>query len=46
VFARISLTPLAQVRGTTHVMVLQPVKSQIEARPDDKAAPVAQSSRR
>ncbi|MCP5283049.1 MAG: rod shape-determining protein MreC [Rhodoferax sp.] len=46
VFARINLTPLAQVRGTTHVMVLQPVKSQIEARPDDAAAPVAQSSRR
>jgi rod shape-determining protein MreC len=46
VFARIGLTPLAQVRGTTHVMVLQPVKSQIEARPDDRAAPVAQTSRR
>ncbi len=41
VFARISLTPLALVRGTTHVMVLQPVNSQIEARPEDapSAAP-------
>ena len=35
VFARISLTPLAQVRGTTQVMVLQPVASQIAARPVD-----------
>ena len=33
VFARISLTPLAQVGGTSHVMVMQPVASQIEARP-------------
>lgn len=43
VFARISLTPLAQVRGTTHVMVLQPVSSHIEARPED--APSAPSAR-
>lgn len=38
VFARIGLTPLAQVRGTTHVMVLQPVNSQFEAQPGDVAA--------
>ena len=40
VFARISLTPLAQVRGTTHVMVLQPVAGQIEARPTETLPPV------
>ena len=40
VFARIALTPLAQVRGTTHVMVLQPVASQIAARPAETLAPV------
>jgi rod shape-determining protein MreC len=46
VFARISLTPLAQVRGTTHVMVLQPVNSQIEARPEDApSAPPARATR-
>ena len=39
VFARISLTPLALVSGTSHVMVLQPVASQIEARPVEPAAP-------
>ena len=33
VFARIALSPLAQVRGTIHVLVLQPVASQIEPRP-------------
>lgn len=35
VFARISLSPLAQVRSTSHVMVLQPVTGQVEARPVD-----------
>ena len=47
VFARISLTPLAQVRGTTHVMVLQPV-NEPDRGPARRcaAAPVAQSSRR
>lgn len=39
VFARIALSPLAQVRGTVHVMVLQPVASQIEPRPAETAAP-------
>jgi rod shape-determining protein MreC len=39
VFARIALSPLAQVRGTIHVMVLQPVASQIDARPVDTPAP-------
>jgi len=38
VFARISLTPLGQVGGTIHVMVLQPVASQIAARPVEPAA--------
>jgi len=38
VFARIALSPLAQVRGTMHVMVLQPVGSQIEARPVEPSA--------
>lgn len=38
VFARISLTPLALVGGTSHVMVMQPVASQIEARPVDAVA--------
>ena len=41
VFARIALTPLAQVRGTIHVMVLQPVASQIEPRPVESITPVA-----
>ncbi len=41
VFARIALSPLAHVRGTTHVMVLQPVATQIEPRPVVPAAPVA-----
>lgn len=39
VFARIALSPLAQVRGTIHVMVLQPVASQIEPRPSETSAP-------
>ncbi len=39
VFARISLSPLAQVRGTTHVMVLRPVTSQMEARPQQLVQP-------
>ncbi len=34
VFARISMSPLAQVRGTTHVMVLRPVTGQTGSRPD------------
>jgi rod shape-determining protein MreC len=38
VFARISLAPLAQVGGTMHVMVMQPVASQIEARPVEPVA--------
>lgn len=38
VFARISLTPLALVGGTSHVMVMQPVASQIEARPQEAIA--------
>lgn len=38
VFARIALTPLAQVRGTLHVMVLQPVASQIPPRPSEAPA--------
>ena len=38
VFARIVLRPLAQVRGTSHVLVLQPLGSQIEPRP---VAPLA-----
>jgi rod shape-determining protein MreC len=48
VFARIALSPLAQVRGTTHVMVLQPVASQIEARPveADPPAPARKSLRK
>lgn len=46
VFARINLTPLAQVRGTTHVMVLRPVASQIEARPVESSAIAAPASRR
>ncbi len=41
VFARIALSPLAQVRGTTHVMVLQPVATQIEPRPVEPTVPVA-----
>lgn len=32
-FARIFCTPLAQVSGTAHVMVLEPVAAQIEPRP-------------
>lgn len=39
VFARIALSPLAQVRSTIHVMVLQPVASQIEPRPAPTPAP-------
>ncbi|MEO7941030.1 MAG: rod shape-determining protein MreC [Burkholderiaceae bacterium] len=47
VFARIALSPLAQVRGTIHVMVLQPVAGQIAARPDTPAAtPAARPSLR
>ncbi len=46
VFARISLTPLAQVSGTTHVMVLQPVASQIEARPVAPALSAASAAAR
>lgn len=38
VFARIGLTPLALVGGTSHVMVMQPVASQIEARPVEAVA--------
>lgn len=38
VFARIVLRPLAQVRGTSHVLVLQPLGNQIEPRP---VAPLA-----
>jgi len=38
VFARISLSPLALVGGTRHVMVMQPVASQIEARPVEAVA--------
>lgn len=45
VFARITLTPTAQVRGTTYVMVLQPVAGQIAARPQD-AASAASAQRR
>ncbi len=41
VFARIALSPLAQVRGTIHVMVLQPVASQIEPRPVESPAPAS-----
>jgi rod shape-determining protein MreC len=39
VFARIALSPLAQVRGTIHVMVLQPVSNQIAPRPAEAQAP-------
>ncbi len=46
VFARISLTPLAQIGGTSHVMVLQPVASQIEARPVEPAAASKPSARK
>jgi rod shape-determining protein MreC len=48
VFARIALSPLAQVRGTVHVMVLQPVTSQIEPRPVEApdAAPARKSVRK
>ncbi len=48
VFARITLSPLAQVRGTTHVMVLQPVIDQIAARPVEPpaSAPARKSLRR
>ncbi|MEP6969651.1 MAG: rod shape-determining protein MreC [Betaproteobacteria bacterium] len=45
VFARISLTPLAQVRGISHVMVLRPVNSQIEARPEDSVPAFARTVR-
>ncbi|MCZ4313061.1 rod shape-determining protein MreC [Comamonadaceae bacterium G21597-S1] len=47
VFARIALSPLAQVRGTMHVMVLQPVASQIPPRPVETAPaePVRKSLR-
>jgi len=47
VFARIALSPLAQVRGTMHVMVLQPVASQIEPRPSEATvqAPARKSLR-
>ncbi len=40
-FARIYCTPLAQVAGTGHVMVLEPLTTQIPARPpaDVRAAP-------
>ncbi len=41
VFAQIALSPLAQVRGTIHVMVLQPVAGQIDARPVESVAPIA-----
>lgn len=37
-FAQISLRPVAQVRSTTHVMVLQPVAVLIEARPVEPPA--------
>lgn len=37
VFARISLNPLAQVRGTTHVMVLKPMAGQMLSRPEQLA---------
>lgn len=43
VFARIALSPLAQVRGTIHVMVLEPVASQIDARPVASPAPPART---
>lgn len=47
VFARIALSPLAQVRGTIHVLVLQPVTGQIEARPVEPVAkPAARASLR
>lgn len=48
VFARIALSPLAQVRSTIHVMVLQPVASQIEPRPapTPATAPDRKSPRR
>jgi rod shape-determining protein MreC len=48
VFARIALSPLAQVRGTMHVMVLQPVASQIEPRPSEATvqAPARKSLRK
>ncbi len=48
VFARIALSPLAQVRGTMHVMVLQPVASQIEPRPSEATvqAPAKKSLRK
>ncbi len=48
VFARISLDPLAQVRGTIHVMVLQPVSAQLDARPVQPALaePVRRSLRK
>lgn len=45
VFARIALSPLAQVRGTIHVMVLQPVASQIEPRPVEPPAPARKAPR-
>ncbi len=39
-FARIYCEPLAQVQGARHVMLLQPVKAELPARPepDDAAA--------
>ncbi len=46
VFARIGLTPLAQVSGTIHVMVLQPVASQIEARPVEPAPTIKPVARK
>lgn len=46
VFARISLTPLAQVSGTTHVMVLQPVASQIAVRPVEQPLSAASAAAR
>lgn len=45
VFARITLTPTAQVRGTTHVMVLQPVAEQIAERPREAASAAGPSGR-
>lgn len=44
-FARIYLRPVAMVGGTSHVMVLQPVSTQIAPRPaDEVAAPAAKKA--
>lgn len=41
IFARIYLTPIGRVSGTNHVLVLEPISTQIPPRPESDAPPAS-----